>query len=56
MRSIYLKNVRNDPRCQSCGGPKVIYPVGWTLSNSPVYGCKDKWHTRSIRQEDMGVN
>ena len=52
MRTIY-PNKFASKKCTSCGGPKVIYPVGWTLGDEPVYGCKDKWHVRTIRQGEL---
>lgn len=51
MRTIYPNKQRES--CPSCGGPKVIYPVGWTKGEEPVYSCKDKWHTRTIRQSEL---
>ena len=60
MRSIYLGKSKSE--CPNCGGPKVIYPVGWTFiqlangkskENKPVYGCKDDWHKRTIRQGEV---
>ena len=58
MRSIYLKNPRMSVECPSCGGPKVIYPVGFTMGDKntlsiPVYGCKSDWHTRGLRQSEI---
>lgn len=46
VRSIYLGKPKVE--CPSCGGPKLSKPVGWTVGNEPVYGCKDEWHIRSI--------
>ena len=62
MRSIYLKNPRMSVACPSCSGPKVAYPVGYTFiqlangksrKNEPVYSCKDKFHTRTIRRSEL---
>lgn len=53
MRSIYLKNPRMSVACPSCGGPKVAYPVGWTRGKMPLYSCKDKFHTRTIRRSEL---
>ena len=39
--------------CPSCGGPKVAYPVGWTRGKMPLYSCKDKFHTRTIRRSEL---
>ncbi len=51
MRTIYLGK---KDECPSCGGPKVIYPVGKTVGGDFLYACKDPFHVRTIRQSEVG--
>jgi len=53
MRSIYLKKPRGfifkdkpwyRKECPSCGGPKPVQVVGYTVGGKPLYHCQDKWH------------
>ena len=51
MRTIYLGKSKS--KCPSCGGYKISYPIGWTMGGKPLYSCKDKFHTKTIRRSEV---